>query len=93
MTNHSTQTRNMDKLHAQCFRGKTKLQRAKLAGCFQCLSTYKPDFIDEYVDGDATALCPRCGIDAVIPLSYVAPRTTAIHMVILNKLHTHYFNE
>lgn len=93
MTNQSTQTRHLKKLHAKSFRGKEKLKRAKLAGCFHCLSTYRPQFITEYVDDGLTARCPRCGIDAVIPLSYIVPKTTQRHMRTLKKLKTHYFDQ
>lgn len=103
MKNHNTKKQHlqvshmnkhrMEKLHSRSFGGKAKLQRSKLAGCFYCLSTYRPDFIDEYVDSNVTALCPYCGIDAVIPLSYVAPRTTRMHMITLKQLNRRYFNQ
>ena len=35
-------------------------------GCFHCLAIFPPSSIDEWTDDDETALCPRCGIDAVI---------------------------
>lgn len=40
-------------------------------GCFYCRSTFLPGDILDWVEMDAdgngkTALCPRCGIDAVI---------------------------
>jgi len=37
---------------------------------FYCLSTFEPKDIEEWSDtdgqGEPTALCPKCGIDAVI---------------------------
>jgi hypothetical protein len=41
-------------------------------GCFYCCSTFTPaeilDWVDEDADGKGqTALCPKCGIDAVLP--------------------------
>ena len=35
-------------------------------GCFYC-RTVQPADIQEWIDGDQTALCPSCGIDAVLP--------------------------
>ena len=42
------------------------------AGCFNCRRTFAPAEIREWVDADPagvaqTALCPRCGVDAVVP--------------------------
>jgi hypothetical protein len=42
-----------------------------MCGCFYCLETFPAEEVEEYVDkfcGECiTALCPRCGIDAVLP--------------------------
>jgi hypothetical protein len=43
-----------------------------LCGCFYCLSMFPPSAIEELMEEDAhgvgqTALCPGCGIDAVLP--------------------------
>lgn len=39
-------------------------------GCFFCQKTFQFDEIEEFVDGKLeTALCPRCGIDSVIPMN------------------------
>lgn len=40
-------------------------------GCFYCCANFRPDEILEWADEDngregQTAICPRCGIDAVI---------------------------
>ncbi len=52
-----------------------QLLRSELCGCFYCLSNFKPDEITEWIIDDAsnelelsfaTAVCPKCGIDAVL---------------------------
>src|SRR5438067_13755815 len=47
------------------------VEAASLCGCFYCLRTFPPTAISDWVDEDnssgATALCPHCGIDSVIP--------------------------
>jgi hypothetical protein len=43
------------------------VESASLCGCFHCLSTFKPSEIHRWVDYKATPLCPRCGIDSVLP--------------------------
>jgi len=54
--------------HNHCHRNQEELLRSPLAGCFFCLAIYAPSRIKDWVDqGDnPTALCPECGIDAVI---------------------------
>lgn len=42
------------------------LQKDDLCGCFYCLKTFPPAEIKDWIDEESTALCPYCGIDAVI---------------------------
>ena len=45
------------------------LLRSEVAACYYCLEKYAPSAITEWCDGDnqnQTAICPRCGIDAVV---------------------------
>jgi len=40
---------------------------SKICSCFYCREIFTSDAISEWTDeDDATALCPKCGIDAVI---------------------------
>ncbi len=34
--------------------------------CIYCMHEFKSDEIDDWIDEGDTALCPHCGIDAVI---------------------------
>lgn len=43
-----------------------QILQSKLCGCFFCLSIFTPNSIAHWIDGDKTALCPKCNIDAVI---------------------------
>lgn len=36
-------------------------------GCFHCQATFAADEIRQWIDNDLTALCPRCGVDTVLP--------------------------
>jgi hypothetical protein len=36
-------------------------------GCFYCLATFDPSEIRRWVDDKTTPICPRCGIDSVLP--------------------------
>jgi hypothetical protein len=37
-----------------------------VCGCFYCCDVYAPQEIEQWIDEEDTALCPRCGIDSVI---------------------------
>lgn len=36
-------------------------------GCYSCLETFDPKEITGWTDKKETALCPKCGIDSVVP--------------------------
>jgi hypothetical protein len=38
-----------------------------LCGCFHCLATFEPSEIRRWLESEDAALCPRCGIDSVLP--------------------------
>lgn len=43
------------------------LQKDKKCGCFYCLHIFRPTEIKEWIkDISGTAICPYCGINAVI---------------------------
>jgi hypothetical protein len=67
-------------IHAHCSRHRAAVLRSRTCGCFYCGALFSPTEILDWVDvppdsppdSDAadrgtTALCPRCGIDAVLP--------------------------
>ena len=67
---------------------------ADLCGCFYCLFTFPPSSIVEWVDFDddgvgQTALCPRCGIDSVVPSKPSRPVT----LDLLQRLQSESFGE
>ena len=37
-----------------------------ICGCFHCCRKFLPKEINEWVDDGNTALCPYCGVDAVL---------------------------
>jgi hypothetical protein len=66
---------------------------SEVCGCFYCLQTFSPGEIEEWVDEEhgtdvgRTALCPRCGIDSVIPSASGVPIT---HEMLL-RMNLHWF--
>ena len=83
-----------------CTHHRELLAQSERAGCFHCLAMFPPTEIREWIDepdttagpsgapapGGVTALCPRCGIDAVLPSARVALDTT-----LLRELAEYYF--
>ena len=63
--------------HGLCTGNRKALKNSTKCGCFHCGSIYDPQEIMDWVDGGETALCARCGIDAVIPETEAYPLTTA----------------
>lgn len=47
-------------------RNRGEIERSKLCGCYCCAAVFDTEEIVEWVDGALTAICPHCGIDAVI---------------------------
>ena len=68
-------------------------------GCFYCEAMFAPSEIVDWVDGPqletgsttdgVTALCPRCGIDAVLPSA--AP--ISVTAEVLAAMHCHWFEK
>ena len=48
------------------FMGRASIERSAECACYQCLQRYPASEVHSYVDGDMTALCPRCRIDSVL---------------------------
>lgn len=63
------------KAHDYSSHHKRTLLKDKICGCFFCLKIFSPKEIVDWIDKDDTALCPHCGIDAVIGESSGFPIT------------------
>ena len=44
------------------------VEKSEYVLCFHCRSYLRPGDICEWIDEDDTAICPRCGVDSIIPL-------------------------
>ena len=72
----SQQSEDIIGAHAHCSRHRSEILDSDICGCFYCLATFPPAEIEVWVSDrpddvdapatDDTAVCPRCGIDAVI---------------------------
>ena len=75
--------------HEHSSRHKLEIEQSELCGCFYCIDVFPPSEIEDWIDDgvDDTALCPRCGIDAVIGSASSYP----IEKSFLRKMHSHWF--
>lgn len=59
------------------------LESGSKCGCFYCLKIFASSEIDEWCsetedDEEVTAICPYCGIDAIIPENSEVPLTSEL---------------
>ena len=71
-------------LHKLSFKNREQLSNEEKLCCFYCKSYFQFADIEEWADGQLTALCPECSIDSVIP--YVDKQ-------ILNTMYHEYFEK
>ena len=65
-----------------------KLIEDKKCGCFYCGSIFDPMEISEWTDAD-TALCPYCGIDAILGEYTGLP----VALPFLTQMHEYWFGD
>lgn len=52
-------------VHKHASHHRDELLASEVCGCFNCVEMFPPGEITDWTDDDTTAICPRCGIDAV----------------------------
>ena len=45
----------------------SEIADADVCGYYSCVSTFQSKSVEQWRDYGQTALCPRCGVDAVLP--------------------------
>lgn len=61
-------------------RNRTALMRASTASCYHCLHSYSiPLSAFKWTDEGQTAICPLCGIDAVLPGKFSQEELATMH--------------
>jgi len=58
-------TSRMDKLNN--FKNSNDIMRYAQCGCYFCVEVIEVEEVVEFTDNGETALCPKCGIDSLIP--------------------------
>jgi hypothetical protein len=77
---------SLNKLHRKSRRNRPTLAKSTICGCFYCLNEYPFDRISEWIENGETAICPCCGVDAVI--GFDAP---VADRELLHKMHERWF--
>ena len=57
-------------------------------GCFHCQQTYAAEEITDWADDGQTAICPRCGVDAVL-----SAHTDLLTADFLARMHARWFGQ
>lgn len=57
----------VDRLQGLAIHHRDLILASEQVGCFYCFETFAPNEITAWTDAHQTAICPRCGIDAVLP--------------------------
>lgn len=85
----SSDIKLMEKAHEYCTANEKALKDSDSCGCFYCLTIYRPSEIKEWIEdkNGNTAICPHCGIDAVLPSNDEHP----LNKVFLQKMHQFWF--
>ena len=66
---------------------RTELEAAEGCACYFCFKKFATAQIKTWVDGNQTALCPHCGLDAVLG----SGEGFRIDDRFLRRMHQHYF--
>lgn len=53
-------------IHGHTFDNRSEIEQSIQCGCIACCEQFPKEEVDEYIDDNQTALCPKCSIDAVI---------------------------
>lgn len=76
----------MERLHAYASHNKEMIASSDRCYCFHCKSVFESGEVERYL-AEETALCPKCGIDSVIPDSI----DEKIDEVIISEMHDYWF--
>ena len=56
----------LENAHGHSLRNRMEIERSSQCGCFNCNRAFFSSEVEDYIDDGETALCPYCGVDAVI---------------------------
>lgn len=74
----------ISRAHCYSIFNRNILKRSSICGCFYCGATFKFESINEWTDGNLTAICPMCSIDAVLGSAAGYPVTAEFLLAMKN---------
>ena len=90
---------DLESIHRSSSQHRALFKQSDRAGCFYCGAIYTSAEVVDWIDGPqletgdtddgVTALCPRCGIDAVLPSAAPVQLTREV----LAEMHEHWFEK
>ena len=60
------ETPTVKEAHMHTIHNREEVEGSLFCYCICCQTLFKPEEIDDYADGGATAVCPYCDCDAVL---------------------------
>ena len=72
-------------LHGFAKHNRYNVMLSKECGCFYCLATFPGSEVKNWIDMTETAMCPKCGIDSVLPGGRGTPE-------VLKEMQAYWFN-
>ncbi len=73
--------------HKHSTKHRTEIEASSRCACFFCFRTFPNTAIKDWTDSKQTALCPGCGVDAVIGNA----SQQRLDDTFLRGMHTHFF--
>lgn len=80
--------KELARFYSTAFRSKERLKKSGQLGCFYCGHIYSYHLVEEFIETENIALCPICGVDAVMPLAKI-PKSK--HVNLLDEMYLRYF--
>lgn len=74
--------------HRGARNNKQSIESGGTCGCFYCLNTFQPSRIEKWIDNGVTALCPICGVDAVL-----SSNVSSVDPSFLRRMHDRWFGQ
>ena len=65
--------------HKECSYHREVVLGGDDCSCFYCNTVFPPTDIVRWTDKDQTAICPRCGIDSILPGEVTKDLLVAMH--------------
>lgn len=67
-------------------KNRSALEQVAECACYHCYKVYPSQEIKDYTDQNSTAICPYCGIDAVLPVNHPDDKNKEL----LQKIHKYW---